>query len=311
MQTHYAILNGRWSLNLYSSLESSRKDLDVRQLPDFNERLKGLVREFRASHEPHNFRSLRLLCHGCTLYIPTKKYTVIGDPDGLDALLRHIMRYRKEPLRFRRLFHGLLKAYLDVERQADWFDKPSVRAGNEKIRSFLWQNFPKIRSLEPTPDWVLALDTYREVISDDPGSSFAEDWLTGEGKAFRDASTRLALTGNCWLAAEILGSAVAAACKLSDAAFKNYIPAFLKDASEPRFQSLRDATYAALLERYSAAGSLPLHAGLRDAVVGAWKNPWLKRNDSAWERVSDCGPQNGHRLAKASSHSSVFRRTLG
>jgi hypothetical protein len=257
------------------------------QTLDFLERLERSVREFSRGSEPRDFRTLRLLCHGSFHHIAPDDYVLAGDPAAVARLLRHVESYRHDPRRFRRLYDGLLRAYLSVDRQRPWFAAATVREGNEALRAFLASNFAVIRDIEPTPDWVLALTTYPEVISTDPGRRFADDWLTGGGKEFRNASERLALTGDSWLANQILESALTSACALDDEAFMTYIPTFLAAGAEPRFRSLRDDVYAALLTRYAAARSPRVHPTLRDALVHTWKNPWLARNDSAWARVSD------------------------
>ncbi|HEX5959519.1 MAG TPA: EH signature domain-containing protein, partial [Hyphomicrobiaceae bacterium] len=69
-------------------------------------------------------------------------------------------------------------------------------------------------------------------------------------------------------------------------AFGAHIPALLKVAAEPRFASLRDDVYATVVDRYAAIPGRPIHTHLRDALVAAWRNPWLPLNDSAWGRVS-------------------------
>jgi hypothetical protein len=66
--------------------------------------------------------------------------------------------------------------------------------------------------------------------------------------------------------------------------FISHIPALLAIAREQRFEALRDEIYARLVTRYADIPSHPVHADLRDALVAAWKNPWLARNASAWSR---------------------------
>lgn len=245
-------------------------------------RLTEALRRFRTAEGAKDFRTLRLLCHGCTNYLADDQYVLLGDASALRSLLDDMARHSQDPRRFRRLFDGLLRAYLGVDRKADWFRDASAKQGNEHLRKFLKEAFEEIRRLEPKPDWVRALESYPEVLSPDPGSRFAHEWLRGNSFEFNDASRGLSLTGVSWLAAETLRAALQAAAAQDDPTFTSHIPALLAAAGEKRFLSLRDETYAGLLIRYASIPSPPVHAELRDALVGAWKNPWLSRNDSTW-----------------------------
>jgi hypothetical protein len=221
-------------------------DGDPPHPPDFLARLEGILRDFRSDREPDGFRTLRLLCHGICHHIDISadSYVLVGDPFARERLLHCVESYRRDPRRFRRLYDGLLRSFLGVDRQQAWFASSTVRAGNEELRAFLAREFELVRGIEPVPDWVSTLADYPEVISTDPGGRFAEDWLTGDGKAFHDASQRLALMGVSWLAAETLRSALAAACALDDKRFALNIPALLVAAGEPGFQCVRDDIYA-------------------------------------------------------------------
>src|SRR5690606_6571392 len=66
-----------------------------------------------------------------------------------------------------------------------------------------------------------------------------------------------------------------------------HISALLNAASDVRFQPIRDDIYEGLITRYAAMKSPSIHPELRDALVAAWKNPWMSRNDGAWGRVPD------------------------
>jgi len=258
------------------------------QVPiDFLQQLKHAVGQLRAGHDPDQFRTLRLQCHGCGTAFSEGGGALIGDPAALTRLLGFVDNYRSDPFRFRRLFDGLLRAYLAVDREGQWFATRGAGDGNDKLRAYLVAAFHEIRQLEPTPDWVSTLQEYPELLSAKPGTRFAADWLRSGGVEFQDVSRRLSLTGSAWLAIETLRSALSAAAALDDSAFIHHINPLLTAAAEPRFRSLRDNIYAALLKRYTALRSAPVHPELRDTVVAAWKNPWLARNDSAWGRVPD------------------------
>lgn len=270
--------------NVTQSLPTREKDL---VLLSSSGRLTEALRRFRQGEGANDFRTLRLLCHGCAHYLADDQYVLLGDENALRSLLDDVARHSQEPRRFRRLFDGLLRAYLAVDRQAGWFKGACARQGNEYLRQFLSQRFADIRSLEPRPDWAHVLESYPEVLSSDPGSRFAREWLKGNSSEFNEASRGLSLTSASWLAAETLRAALETATAQGDPIFTSHIPAFLSEASEKRFLSLRDDIYARLLSRYASISIPPVHPDLRDALVVAWKNPWLARNDTTWGRVSD------------------------
>jgi hypothetical protein len=191
-----------------------------------------------------------------------------------------------EPRRFRRLYDCLLRAYLGADRQARWFANAAAAQGNERLRAFLAARLDDVRKSEPAPEWVQTLVSYREILSLDPGGRFAKGLLAGNPAELEEVSRSLHLTGEAWLATEVVRSAKEVAVSKEDAAFRAHIPTLRKVAAEPRFASLRDDVYATLVNRYTAIPGRPIHTDLRDALVAAWRNPWLERNDSAWGGVS-------------------------
>ena len=253
--------------------------------PEYFEQLRAVIRAFR--HGPADFRALRLVCHGCSSYCETDQYVLMADEAALQQLFGAVAGYSHEPRPFRRLYDGLLRAYLNIDRQADWFRSASATNGNEAIRAFLAGTFHIAEPVEPMPDWVMAVRSYPELLSPRPGDRFAGAWLAGETAEFKDVTQRLGLTGASWLASETILAALNLAVAVPDRLFVNHISALLSAAGEQRFQSLRDEIYAGLLSRYSSMASPAIHAELRDALVGAWKNPWLARNGSAWGRVPE------------------------
>jgi hypothetical protein len=254
---------------------------------DFGLRLTAALTKFRNGNRNEvDFRTLRLLCHGCCHYVETDRYVLIGDAEALRSLFGHVAGYAHERRRFRRLVDGLIRAYLGVNRASGWFRNAAVDEGNEALRTFLDGTFDDIAALDPRPDWVLAVVTYRQVLSPDPGQQFAQGWLDGRIQEFQDMAQRLGLSGTAWLITETMRSALRLAVKMPDKQFTPHVPAFLAAAIEPRFQVLSNEIYARLLNRYGELANPTVHPTLRDAVVGAWKNPWLALNDSAWGRVT-------------------------
>lgn len=248
-------------------------------------RSEEAIRRVRRENANIDFRTLRIACHGLSQHLSPDDYVILGDPACLSALLSAVLYHRQQPGRFRRLYDGLLRSYLTAERQARWFADQSVLAGNDRLRRFLQEHLAVIRSLEPAPEWVEALAAYPEILGPEPGKRFGDAWMAGDDAPFQESMQRLRLPGTSWLVGETIRSALAIAVCLDDQAFAARIPAFLAAAVEPRFQHLRDEIYVDLIKRYASIPSPPVHAPLRDALVLAWKNPWLDRNDPAWSRA--------------------------
>lgn len=254
---------------------------------DFHAQLMAAVLAIRDGRAPDSYRTLRFQCLGCATFLAEAKYALVADAKALARLFAYVENYRDDVFRLRRLLDALLRAYLGARRHEPWCGRPEALAGTTRIREFIASHFPAIDALEPRPDWVATLQSFPEVLSNDPGSRFARDWLTTGGDEFRDLSRRLGLTGDSWLASDTLLSALSSATKEHEAAFVGHITALLNAAAEPRFLPVRDTIYRGVLTRYVTMRAQPVHPGLRDALVSAWRNPWLARNDSAWAHVPD------------------------
>ncbi|MEZ0219118.1 MAG: EH signature domain-containing protein [Tardiphaga sp.] len=248
-------------------------------------RLEDAIRRVRGQDADIDFRILRFACHGISQHLASDDYVILGDPACLSALLNNVSSHRQQPRRFRRLYDGLLRSYLTAERHARWFVGESIHSGNDRLRGFLQEHVALIQSLEPAPEWVEAIADYPEILGYEPGQRFGGAWIAGDKKPFQDAMERLGLPGTSWLAGETIRSALAMALRLDDPAFMAKIPEFLAVAIETRFQHLRDDIYVDLIKRYASIPSPRVHPPLRDALVSAWKNPWLDRNDPAWSRA--------------------------
>ena len=211
---------------------------------------------------------------------------LLGDRPTLRRLLGYITALTDDPRQFRKFFNGLLRGYLDAERHADWFGQ-AEEAGLEAVRAVLEAHFRIVAPVVPTPEWVGAVRDHPRLLSSDPGMPFASGWLADGGRTFEQVSTRLGLKGSSWLANAVVRAALDQAVAMGDDAFKAHIGALLNAAAQERFRVMRDDIYQALLTRYEACASRAIHDGLRDAVVGAWKNPWLDSNRATWSRVSE------------------------
>jgi hypothetical protein len=168
----FSIENGPAPHHIVASIRPVTEAVPHRDLSsNFRAQLMGAILTFRDGAEPDAFRTLRLQCLGCCTYFADHDYALLRDAPAMQRLLSSVHSYRDEPYRLRRLIDGLLHAYLGVDRQAPWFAEQQVRQGNDQLRTFLGQAFDSIAELEPTPDWVLVLRAYPEVLSGEPGAA--------------------------------------------------------------------------------------------------------------------------------------------
>lgn len=251
-----------------------------------DDRIVQAVRRFRESNGDVDHRTLRLVAHGCCRWIEADDYAIIARRLDLETLLRRVDANGTDLRKLRRFYLGLLSSYLRAERHAAWFGE-AAKAGSEYLRQYLVRVRQSVADVQPPLVRLEVLNLYPMVLGTDPGQAFARDWLEGNSAAFTEVTEKLEISGASWLALDTLRAALAEATSAKDTLFKGHISAFLNAAGDQRFQPIRDEIYAGLITRYAAMKSPGIHPELRDALVAAWKNPWMSRNDGAWGRVPD------------------------
>lgn len=251
-----------------------------------DDRVVQAIRRFRDGNDYLDYRMMRLVTYGCCRWIETDQYAIVSDPLAIRRLCSSVASYADNPRALRRLYLGLLKSYFECERHAGWFSA-GAQTGTEALRRYLAENKEATCGILPTLQRLEVLRTYPQLLEPDPGRHFARGWLAGQHEEFIWVTEKLEISGASWIASETVKAALTEACHKDDPSFKAYIPAFLSAASDQRFQPIRDDIYEGLLTRYAAMPSPAPHPQLRDALIVAWKNPWMSRNDGAWGRVSE------------------------
>lgn len=224
---------------------------------------------------------VRLACFEVVTLLKPEGYCLIGDTKPFQRLLGTVAGYGYEPRIFKRLYRGLLMAYLGLDRGASWAQSPTVCSNFEYLRQFLATSLEICQSGEVLPDWVEALLAHPAIFGEEPGKPFASALLAGDRDLFQRFCVRLGIS-NSWLADEVLLSAAHSAAGSDDRAFVAAVPLLLSHIAQHRFASLRDRILATLLDRYALISPPAVHVALRDFAVGAWKNPWLTRHEAAW-----------------------------
>jgi EH_Signature domain len=259
---------------------------DVGPRPVSGERIAEAIAEVRRGASNLSPRILRFAVHGSCSRCDPDNYFLLGDQLALERLLAACEReLRNDHRRFRRLYGGLLSSYFAAERNAAWFVSEGVDEGFRRLRQFLEQHRDIVVTQSPRTNWADALAQHPPLLSEAPGSSFAAGWINGGDAVLSTVLDQLRLGGASWLACDVTRSALGHIARAEESEFRALIPRFLAAAVEPRFLSIRDEIYAGLLIRYSKCKQTAAHPDLRDAVIGAWRAPWMAKNQAAWGRV--------------------------
>lgn len=237
------------------------------------------------NNEALAYRELRFAAIGSCDRLEADGYRLIDDTGARLRLLAAIDR-QDEPRRYRKLFGSLFQAYLATERASPAF-KSAATEGHNALREYLERNLQRVLPIEPRTRWADVLSKRPTLLSESPGEEFAAAWLAGDTAEFLATVEALQIGSNSWLVADVARAALDRAVALNDHSFVGHIDHFLQAVKEPRFEALRDEVYARLLTRFALCRRAQPHVPLRDAVIAAWKAPWLTMNHAAWARVSE------------------------
>jgi hypothetical protein len=251
------------------------------------ERIWSAVSELRDGANEHSRSTLRYVAYGCCSVFTAHAYSLVSDQPALGRFLHACeLEGRSDPRWFRKIYGALLDAYFSAERDADWFKSLRAEAGHRQVRKFLQRHMSTVIELEPRTNWADALARQSTLLGDNPGAEFASEWINGNDQVLKSVMEQLRLGGTSWLATDTVRAALLLTTQFGDAEFRAQIPQFLTAAGDARFGIIRDEIYASLLTRYSKCRDAAAHSALRDAVISAWRAPWLTKNQPEWGRVS-------------------------
>lgn len=236
--------------------------------------IESALRAYRQYKSINGLRQIRLVCYGCTQSCDA--YRVIEDPDAFNKLLEYVDYYRNRRRSFRKLFRALLASYFSYDPDAP---EASGRNNWEKLRQFLSDYLASLVVNEFTPDWLVVLAKYPDLLSTDPGRAL--DITPGDWSIFNEICERLELDDGSWLVRQLVMAPITAVWQMDDAAFREHLDGLLLLLNErPLFAG---AGLAILLDRYARCADRRIHASLRDFAVGLWGNPWLADNAHQWK----------------------------
>lgn len=282
LRTRLLSLNGTFGSNVLGDVrpmkrlaEEFQQRFGSGQSPDSGAIYRA-VRAFSKTGQVTEYRDLKLVCYGLTMSLGGGSPAVIERPALLEKLLSALGSFRSKVRQFRRCCQGLLSAYFGVDPVA----MSGASAGWRTIRSFITREMRTLVEDEPRPDWVLALDEHKNLLSDAPCARYAQAFLSGDTKEFESACARLGIGAQSWVRESVVLAAVDAAATLPDSQFVARIPTLLELLS--RAKRVNAMGVRATLNRYAHMESRPSHRALRDTAVSLFGNPLLRRNGPSW-----------------------------
>jgi hypothetical protein len=233
-----------------------------------------------------NLKDARLVCRGLLTPIGANRVRIIDSSRLFPSLLKCVTHYVDEPRKFRRCYRGLLSSYFAFD--PDEADASTSGLDNwQQLRLYLQSHLLDTQCTGTDPDWIRVIIEHRNLLTEQPGERYGQDFLEGRTEQFAALETQIGITGSSWLSRSVVLAMVQAAAQQGDGDFKQHLPRLLQLLEEPRHASLLDACLAQLLERYSQTAPIVIHAALCNFAVTHWKNPWVNKNHARWKMVSE------------------------
>jgi EH_Signature domain len=181
---------------------------------------------FARSSKLTGFRQAQLVCYGCIEPFGEEKLRIIDDGRLFPILLTSIGQYRSKPTAFRRCYRGLLTGYFGVG--PDDPSTPTTAKENwQLLRGFLRDHLHGIMSRDFNPDWAVALDDHKDLLTDNPCGRYALPLLDGDSREFQEAKQRLDISDASWIVTRLLIEQIDRACSSRDSNFLRYVPRML------------------------------------------------------------------------------------
>lgn len=279
-------VNGRFVIDRLGNPKAISRTVEVLEAtfgqgraPDSEMVLKTL-RQFLQTRLLSGYREIRNACYGLILPVQGNR-TIASSLDTMELLLRYVDAYQAEPKKLKRCFQALLSAYLSLdgcdqqsERHAQW------NALRLRLRAWL----PRLKDVQPRPDWLAAAFEHKNLFDDDPTGRYGASVLIGDRAEFDTACEQLGVGPTSWVRRRVVISAVDAATAASDSEFIAYIDKLIEVLKAN--PGVRDEGAAKLLNRYSQQNASPEHMHLRTFAIEAFGNPLITANRQRWFEVS-------------------------
>ncbi len=253
--------------------------------------IEGALRGYRQNKHIKGVRQIRLVCYGCAQGNNTER--LIESRELFEKLLDYAEHYKDRRRTFRKLYRGLLNSYFSYDPDAP--DNSLTGLSNrETLRRFLAKYLAAFVISEFTPDWLVVLAKYPDLLGEHPGLSFKTPLLQGDRSEFDEICRRLELDSGSWLVRQLVMAPLMAAVSMDDLTFKDNLDSLLLLLSDyPLFAT---TGLQILLDRYARCQDRDIHSQLRDFSVGLWGNPWLAAHQ--WQCGAEARAMLGHWLRR-------------
>lgn len=230
--------------------------------------IEQALKAYRQNGSLVGLRQLRLVCYGCTQSADGE--VLIESREAFEKLLEYVEHYKYRQRSFRKLYRALLASYFSYAADAASLAGADNR---EKLRRFLAAQLDSFAMNEFTPDWLLALTKYPDLLDENPAHSLAVAVLQDDWSVVNEIRVRLELDAGCWLMRQLVMAPIQAAQHMDDPAFKERLDSLLLLLND--YPLYADAGLNILLDRYACCAVREMRATLRDFAIGLWGNPWL------------------------------------
>lgn len=255
--------------------------------------IEDTLRSYRQNKYLKGLREIRMACYGCTQQLGGE--TLIENRECFNKLLEYVKHYSDRRRTFRKLYRALLGSYFSYDP-----DTPGIalsgRENWEVLRQFLARHLASFPITEFTPDWLIVLSRYPDLVGVNPGQSLDTAILQGDWAVFNEIRDQLELDSGSWLVRRLVMAPVMAVGGMDDATFKDQLNSLLLLLNEyPLFGS---EGLKILLDRYAACADKRVHGRLRDFAIALWGNPWLPDNAHKWQCGADARALLAHWLKR-------------
>lgn len=240
--------------------------------------------QFAQGGELATLKQGRLACWGLAAAPTPGQPGPLEDPALLDRLLAATERWRPAPLRYRRLYQGLLHSFFSFD-PASGSDPAQCRATAQRLRAHLAEHARAIVHPQHNPPWVRRVATSPHLFGDHPAAPYAAALLQGDTTAVDMLCQELGIGPGSWFRRELVRAQLQAALALPPAAFPACVPRVL--AAVARQPLLRDEALRLLMDHWAAlTPPHPPHATLQQAARLSWGDPAAAAPDPRWHALS-------------------------
>lgn len=254
-------------------------------------RIRAALVRFHADKKISDAWQARHLCHGCLVLYSRRAPWLMEDARAFPLLLQYVDSLHNRPRLFRRCFQGLMLAYFTYEP-----GRPDPAAGPYHNRETGWKNRLLLRAFlqrrrhcivapDVNPDWVQTVMAHPDLFSPNPCQAYVHAALQQDFSAFNTLCSRLKISRASWFARGLVYEQVDAITRKPDDEFRRHLTNSIDLLSRHSWSA--EKGLKKLINRYAASEQTEANASLRDFSISQWKNPWLAKEASGWQSVSE------------------------